>query len=46
MNNIEIGSDMYWNTTGANNSNISLKCTILDVGVKFIWIMEIGRAHV
>ena len=43
MNNIEIGSDMYWNTTGANNSNISLKCTVLDIGVKFIWIMVYGN---
>ena len=25
------------------NSNISLKCTILDIGIKFIWIMVYGN---
>lgn len=29
---IKIGSILYWNTTGAYNSKISLKCEVMDVG--------------
>ena len=30
---IKIGSILYWNTTGAYNSKISLKCEVMDVWV-------------
>lgn len=36
MNNFKIGEDVYWNTTGANSCNISLRCLILDIGYKYI----------
>ena len=32
----KIDCDMYWNTSGAYNSSISLICRILDVGYKYV----------
>ena len=40
---IRIGDVLYWNTTGAYKSQISLKCKVLDVGKKFIWILVYGN---
>ena len=40
---IKIGDRLYWNTTGAYNSEISLICTIVDIGQHFIWIMVDGN---
>lgn len=39
---IELGSTLYWNTTGANNSKISLKCEVIDVGKIWIWVHVYG----
>ena len=40
---IKIGDILYWNTTGAYNSNISLKCEVIDIGEKYIWILVFGN---
>lgn len=32
---IELGSTLYWNTTGANNSKISLKCEECEYNIEF-----------
>mgnify|MGYP000115795956 FL=1 len=39
---IEVGRILYWNTTGANNSKISLKCEVIDVGKIWIWVHVCG----
>ena len=40
---IKIGDILYWNTTGAYDTKISLRCTVLDIGQKYIWIMVFGN---
>ena len=40
---INIGDILYWNTNGAYGTKISLKCTILDIGQEYIWIMVFGN---
>lgn len=40
---IRIGDILYWNTTGAYQSQISLKCKVLDVGKRFIWVLVYGN---
>lgn len=39
---IKLGSILYWNTTGVNNSKISLKCEVIDVGKIWIWVRVYG----
>lgn len=39
---IKIGDILYWNTTGAFNSNISLECKVIDIG-KWIWVLANGN---
>ncbi len=39
---IKLGSILYWNTTGAYNSKISLKCEVMDVGKIWIWVHVYG----
>lgn len=29
--NIKLGDALYWNTTGAYNTNISLQCEVIDI---------------
>ena len=38
-NEIIIGQELYYNTTGANNSKISLLCKVIDIGQTYIWIL-------
>lgn len=40
---IHIGDLLYWNTNGAYNTKVSLKCKALDIGKRFIWIMVFGN---
>ena len=40
---LKIGDIVYWNTTGAYNSNISLKAEVIDKGEKYIWIIVFGN---
>lgn len=40
---IKIGDILYWNTSGAYNSKISLKCAVMDIGQEYIWIMVFGN---
>ena len=40
---IRIGDVLYWNTTGAYQSKISLKCKVLDIGRRFIWVLVYGN---
>ena len=40
---IRIGDVLYWNTTGAYQSQISLKCKVLDIGKRFIWVLAYGN---
>lgn len=35
---IKLSDDLYWNTTGAYNSKISLKCKVIDIGKLWIWV--------
>lgn len=35
---IKLNDDLYWNTTGAYNSKISLKCKVIDIGKLWIWV--------
>ena len=37
-----IGDTLYWNTTGAYESKISLKCEVVDIGKMFIWVLVNG----
>lgn len=39
---IKIGDTLYWNTTGAFNSKLSLQCKVVDIG-KWIWILANGH---
>ena len=39
---IKLGSILYWNTTGINNSKISLKCEVIDMGKIWIWVRVYG----
>ena len=39
---IKIGDVLYWNTTGAFNSKISLECKVIDKG-KWIWVLVNGN---
>ncbi len=36
--NIKLGDALYWNTTGAYNTNISLQCEVIDIGEIWIWV--------
>lgn len=38
---IKIGDTLYWNTTGAFESKISLQCKVFDIG-KWIWVLVNG----
>ena len=40
---IIIGQELYYNTTGANNSKISLLCKVIDIGQTYIWILIYGN---
>ena len=40
---IKIDDILYWNTKGAYQSDISLKCKVLDIGNKYIWVMVNGN---
>lgn len=40
---IQLKDALYWNTTGAFNSNVSLKCEVVDIGKKYIWVYVIGN---
>ena len=40
---IKIGNILYWNTTGAFEKPISLICTVIDIGISFIWVMVNGN---
>ncbi len=40
---INIGDILYWNTTGAFKSKISLKCKVIDIGKKWIWVQVYGH---
>lgn len=35
---IKLNDTLYWNTTGAYNSKISLKCEVIDIGMMWIWV--------
>ena len=35
---IKLGDILYWNTTGAYNSDISLECEVIDIGKMWIWV--------
>ena len=39
---IKLGDELYWNTTGAYNTNISLKCQVIDIGEIWIWVNVYG----
>lgn len=39
---INIGDIVYWNTTGAFDSKISLECKVIDIG-KWIWVLVNGN---
>ena len=39
---VKIGDTLYWNTTGAFNSKLSLQCKVVDIG-KWIWILANGN---
>ena len=39
---IKIGDIVYWNTTGAFDSKISLECKVIDKG-KWIWVLVNGN---
>lgn len=36
--NIKLGDALYWNTTGAYNTNISSQCEVIDIGEIWIWV--------
>lgn len=40
---IKIGDILYWNTTGAFETKISLKCKVIDIGKNWIWILVAGN---
>lgn len=35
---IKLGDKLYWNTTGAYNTKISLICEVIDIGEMWIWV--------
>jgi hypothetical protein len=35
---IKLNDTLYWNTIGAYNSKISLKCEVIDIGKMWIWV--------
>lgn len=35
---IKLGDILYWNTTGAYNSNMSLVCEVIDIGEMWIQV--------
>lgn len=39
---IKIGETLYWNTTGAFERKISLKCQVIDIGKNWIWVQVLG----
>lgn len=39
---IKLNDTLYWNTTGAYNSKISLKCKVIDIGKIWIWVHVTG----
>ena len=39
---IKIGDILYWNTSGAYGSKISLICRVVDIG-EFIWVHVFGN---
>lgn len=40
---IQIGQEVYYNTTGAYNTEISLMCKVIDIGQTYIWILIYGN---
>lgn len=40
---INIGDILYWNTTGAFEMKISLKCKVVDIGKQWIWVQVFGN---
>lgn len=40
---IKLKDDLYWNTTEAYNSKISLKCKVIDIGKLWIWVHVEGQ---
>lgn len=39
---IKLHEKLYWNTTGAFESKISLKCEVVDIGKIWIWVHAKG----
>ncbi len=39
---IKINDTLYWNTLGAFESKISLKCKVIDIGKRWIWVNVLG----
>lgn len=35
---IKLSDKLYWNTTGAYNTKISLICEVIDIGEMWIWV--------
>lgn len=42
MRDIKLYDTLYWNTTGAYEQKISLKCKVIDIGKMWIWVHVIG----
>lgn len=40
---IKLGDELYYNTTGAFGVPISQICVVLDIGVMYIWVMINGN---
>lgn len=40
---LEIGEEYFYNTTGAFQKPISLHCEILDIGQVYVWLMIKGN---
>ena len=40
---IKIDDEIYWNTKGAFETDISLKAVVMDKGEKYIWILVYGN---
>ena len=40
---LSIGQELYYNTTGAYNTNISLLCRIIVIGQTYIWVLIYGN---
>lgn len=39
---IKLGDVLFWNTTGAYNTKISLECQVMDIGEVWIWVNVYG----